>query len=111
MLHHDVEEGIQSVLEKLDKGRKVAFRKMAGGQEIPHLSIFSREPEPCSRAPGQLQSQEPELSHLHLGYCHGGMSTSKLKATYLYHFLSIHNLQLFQILLQQLGSHTPLQQT
>lgn len=43
MLHHDVEEGIQSVLEKLDKIREVALRKSADDPEIPPLSVSPRE--------------------------------------------------------------------
>lgn len=39
MLHHDVEEGIQSVLEKLDRVMKVALKKSAGGPQI-HLSVY-----------------------------------------------------------------------
>lgn len=38
MLHHDVEEGIQSILEKLDKIMKGALRKSAGDSEI-HFSV------------------------------------------------------------------------
>lgn len=38
MLHHDVEEGIQSILEELDKITKGALGKSAGDPEI-HFSV------------------------------------------------------------------------
>lgn len=44
MFHHDVEEGIQSILEKLDKIMKVALRKSAGDPET-HSSVHTQEKE------------------------------------------------------------------
>lgn len=43
MLHHDIEEGIQSILEKLDKIMKVMLKHSAGDPEIPLLSVSPRE--------------------------------------------------------------------
>lgn len=59
MLHHDVEEGIQSVLEKLDKRTKVTFRESADGQG-PHPYLPTQENEcTATHATFERSTREP----------------------------------------------------
>lgn len=66
MLHHDIEEGIQSILEKLDKIMKVTLKNSAGDPEIPLLSVSQENesthpPRAAFKRSTELSSQEPEL--------------------------------------------------
>lgn len=56
VFHHDVEEGIQSVLEELDKRRTVAFRKRTDSPQISSLCVLPREQE---HTPSMCHIPEP----------------------------------------------------
>lgn len=66
MLHHDVEEGVQSVLEKLDKIMKIMLRKRVRVREKSHSSVYAQEnqstywPHAMLKRFRELYSQEPE---------------------------------------------------
>lgn len=85
MFHHDVEEGIQSILEKLDKIMKVALRKSAGDPET-HSSVHTQEkggthpPRATVMGPGSFAHksqnlEQPTVRQQHRGWIYGGIFT------------------------------------